>query len=41
MTGFCSCKTGIHAIPGNNLGSALVAGIQSYRVLLSPLTYVL
>ncbi len=23
MTGFCSCKTGIHAIPGNNLGKAI------------------
>jgi hypothetical protein len=22
MTGFCSCKTGIHAIHGNNLGPA-------------------
>jgi len=22
MTGFCSCKTGIHAIHGNNLGAA-------------------
>jgi len=21
MTGFCSCKTGIHAIHGNNLGN--------------------
>ena len=30
MTGFCSCKTGIHAIPGNNLGKAIEASIQ-YR----------
>jgi hypothetical protein len=30
MTGFCSCKTGIHAIPGNNLGAKAEAGIQ-YR----------
>ena len=26
MTGFCSCKTGIHAIPGNNVGKAVEAG---------------
>ena len=25
MTGFCSCKTGIHAIPGNNPGKATEA----------------
>ena len=30
MTGFCSCKTGIHAIPGNNLGKEIEASIQ-YR----------
>jgi len=28
MTGFCSCKTGIHAIPGNNLGKAIEACVQ-------------
>ena len=28
MTGFCSCKTGIHTIPGNNLGAAAEAGAQ-------------
>jgi len=28
MTGFCSCKTGIHAIHGNNLGAAAEAGFQ-------------
>ncbi len=28
MTGFCSCKTGIHAIPGNDLGAAIEACIQ-------------
>jgi hypothetical protein len=28
MTGFCSCKTGIHAIHGNNLDAAIEAGIQ-------------
>ena len=28
MTGFCSCKTGIHAIPGNNLGAKTQARIQ-------------
>jgi hypothetical protein len=28
MTGFCSCKTGIHAIHGNNLGSAIEAGVH-------------
>ncbi len=27
MTGFCSCKTGIHAIHGNNLGTTLEKGI--------------
>ena len=27
MTGFCSCKTGIHAIRGNNLGKAIETGI--------------
>ena len=26
--GFCSCKTGIHAIHGNNLGTALETGVQ-------------
>jgi hypothetical protein len=36
MTGFCSCKTGIHAIPGNNLGTALEARIQSFRSCLRP-----
>ncbi len=30
MTGFCSCKTGIHAIHGNNLGAAPQASLQ-YR----------
>jgi len=28
MTGFCSCKTGIHAIHGNNLGAAAEACFQ-------------
>jgi hypothetical protein len=28
MTGFCSCKTGIHAILGNNLGKTLEARLQ-------------
>ena len=28
MTDFCSCKTGIHAIHGNNLGAMIEAGIQ-------------
>jgi hypothetical protein len=28
MTGFCSCKTGIHAIPGNNLGKTIEARLQ-------------
>ena len=28
MTDFCSCKTGIHAIHGNNLGAAAEAGFQ-------------
>jgi hypothetical protein len=28
MTGFCSCKTGIHAIHGNNLGSDTETGVQ-------------
>ena len=28
MTGFCSCKTGIHAIHGNNLGAALEGCVQ-------------
>jgi len=28
MAGFCSCKTGIHAIHGNNLGSETETGIQ-------------
>jgi hypothetical protein len=32
MTGFCSCKTGIHAIHGNNLDTAPEARIQ-YRPL--------
>ncbi len=27
MTGFCSCKTGIHAIHGNNLGAASETGV--------------
>jgi len=27
MTGFCSCKTGIHAIPGNNLGAPKVGAL--------------
>jgi len=26
--GFCSCKTGIHAIPGNNLGKAIEACLR-------------
>ncbi|MEZ5491804.1 MAG: hypothetical protein R3F50_16035 [Gammaproteobacteria bacterium] len=26
ITGFCSCKNGIHATPGNNLGPASEAG---------------
>ncbi len=35
MTGFCSCKTGIHAIPGNNLGTALETCVpHRYRNLL-------
>ncbi len=34
MTGFCSCKTGIHAIPGNNLGQALETCVPDrYRPL--------
>jgi hypothetical protein len=28
MTGFCSCKTGIHAIHGNNLGATAEACFQ-------------
>ncbi len=40
MAGFCSCKTGIHAIHGNNLGAAPEARFQSFRVLLTPLTYI-
>jgi hypothetical protein len=28
MTGFCSCKTGIHAIHGNNLGTEVEAGFR-------------
>jgi hypothetical protein len=28
MTGFCSCKTGIHAIHGNNMGSETETGVQ-------------
>ena len=28
MAGFCSCKTGIHPIHGNNLGTALETGVQ-------------
>ena len=28
MTGFCSCKTGIHAIHGNNLGATIEARFQ-------------
>ena len=28
MIGFCSCKTGIHAIHGNNMGSETETGIQ-------------
>jgi hypothetical protein len=28
MTGFCSCKTGIHAIHGNNLGTETETGVQ-------------
>jgi hypothetical protein len=32
MTGFCSCKTGIHAIPGINLGTTAQASLQ-YRPL--------
>ncbi len=31
MTGFCSCKTGIHAIHGNNLGATPQACIQHWR----------
>jgi len=27
MAGFCSCKTGIHSIHGNNLGKAIEACI--------------
>ena len=34
MTGFCSCKAGIHALHGNNLGTAPQARIQDrYRNL--------
>ena len=33
MTGFCSCKTGIHAIPGNNLGTMIDTGIQNRHCL--------
>gem|GEM_PF-2663886 len=33
MTGFCSCKTGIHAIPGNNLGKTVKTSIwYCYRL---------
>jgi hypothetical protein len=28
MTGFCSCKTGIHAIPGINLGTTAQTSVQ-------------
>ncbi len=28
MTGVCSCKTGIHAIHGNNLGTTLETGFH-------------
>jgi hypothetical protein len=28
MTGFCSCKTGIHAIHDNNLAAAAQAGVH-------------
>ena len=28
MAGFCSCKTGIHAIHGNNLGTKAQAGVR-------------
>jgi hypothetical protein len=31
MTVFCSCKTGIHVIHGNNLGAAAEAGFQYWR----------
>jgi len=31
MAGFCSCKTGIHAILGNNLGTALEACFHQKR----------
>ena len=27
MTGFCSCKTGIHVTPVNNMGAKAEAGI--------------
>ena len=31
MASFCACKTGIHAIPGINLGSTAEAGVQSFK----------
>jgi len=36
MAGFCSCKTGIHAIHGNNLGATPQAGIQDRPLLRIP-----
>jgi hypothetical protein len=36
MAGFCSCKTGIHAFHGNNLGTTTEACLQHrYRGLRS------
>ena len=40
MTGFCSSKTSIHAIHGNNLGATPQARAQSFRILLTPLAYI-
>jgi hypothetical protein len=36
MTGFCSCKTGIHALPGNNLGKAIETRLQYRNRLKAP-----
>jgi len=33
MTGICSCKTGIHAIHGNNLVAAAEAGFHQQQAL--------
>ena len=36
MTGFCSCKTGIHAIPGNNLHPEGIKAQRLKRVFRMP-----